>query len=60
MNKDQAFAAQRFLSRVDLKGSEVPAFIDVMDSLEEIIVSQSTKNTPNPEDKTPEVGVNGN
>lgn len=42
MNKNQAVAAQQFLSRVELKGNEVPAFVEIMNALQEII-------TPTPE-----------
>lgn len=37
MNKNQAVAAQQFLSRVELKGNEVPAFVEIMNALQEII-----------------------
>lgn len=40
MKRETAIAAQQFLSRVDLKGIEVPAFIEVMESLDKFIKPQ--------------------
>lgn len=48
MNKNQAVAAQQFLSRVELKGNEVPDFVEIMNALQEII-------TPFPEQPKPQV-----
>lgn len=60
MNKDQAIAAQRFLSRVDLKGNEVPAFIEVMNALQEIITPTPSKSVENIDNKELEGTTIGN
>lgn len=48
MNKNQAVAAQQFLSRVELKGNEVPAFVEIMNALQEIITPSGEAEQPAP------------
>lgn len=46
MKRDTALAAQQFLARVELKGIEVPAFIEVMESLDKFIKPQPGLEVP--------------
>lgn len=60
MNKDQAIAAQRFLSRVDLKGSEVIAFVEIMNALQDIITPPASNGPTNVGNKEVEETTIGN